>query len=127
MDVGSGEDKPGCQDKVTAHLLRTHKVVHSVIAVVLWPYWTDFVLAWEEPLSLPTDQKVCAHPHHKKWREKFLNKLKASGLLLEQASKTNAPKGNKTHTRFEQPGPTTLSCDPVQLPTGQHSLTPVTP
>ncbi|XP_036943144.1 anoctamin-7 [Acanthopagrus latus] len=44
----------------------------------------DFVLVWEEPLSSREEENTGVNPAHRKWREKFLKKLKLSGLLLEQ-------------------------------------------
>ncbi|XP_073346623.1 anoctamin-7 isoform X2 [Pagrus major] len=44
----------------------------------------DFVLVWEEPLSSQNEENTGVNPAHRKWREKFLKKLKVSGLLLEQ-------------------------------------------
>ncbi|XP_068173169.1 anoctamin-7 isoform X2 [Antennarius striatus] len=44
----------------------------------------DFVLAWEEPLTLSTDQCENVNPNHRKWRDKFLRKLQYFGLLMEQ-------------------------------------------
>ncbi|XP_074536453.1 anoctamin-7 [Halichoeres trimaculatus] len=44
----------------------------------------DFVLVWEEPLSLQEEAGTGAAQDHRKWREKFLNKLKQSGLQQEQ-------------------------------------------
>ncbi|XP_070761810.1 anoctamin-7 [Enoplosus armatus] len=44
----------------------------------------DFVLVWEEPLSSQEEESTGVNPVHRKWREKFLNKLKCSGLLQEQ-------------------------------------------
>uniref|UniRef100_UPI0037E9C662 anoctamin-7 n=1 Tax=Semicossyphus pulcher TaxID=241346 RepID=UPI0037E9C662 len=44
----------------------------------------DFVLVWEEPRSLQDEEGTGVSQDQRKWREKFLNKLKQSGLLLEQ-------------------------------------------
>ncbi|XP_062274505.1 anoctamin-7 [Scomber scombrus] len=41
----------------------------------------DFVLVWEEPQE---EEKTADRLEHRKWREEFLNKLKRSGLLMEQ-------------------------------------------
>ncbi|XP_076590531.1 anoctamin-7 [Chaetodon auriga] len=44
----------------------------------------DFVLVWEEPLSSHVEESAGVNPVHRKQREKFLKKLRSSGLLLEQ-------------------------------------------
>ncbi|XP_074497037.1 anoctamin-7 isoform X1 [Sebastes fasciatus] len=45
----------------------------------------DFVLTWEEPLSSQVVVEVQGvSPAHRKWRKKFLNRLRHSGLLQEQ-------------------------------------------
>ncbi|XP_026176724.1 anoctamin-7 [Mastacembelus armatus] len=44
----------------------------------------DFVLVWEEPYSLHKEESTGVNPTHLKWREEFLNRLRNSGLLLEQ-------------------------------------------
>ncbi|XP_020513581.2 anoctamin-7 [Labrus bergylta] len=44
----------------------------------------DFVLVWEEPMCLQDEEISGVSQDRRKWREKFLNKLKHSGLLLEQ-------------------------------------------
>lgn len=53
------------------------------------------MLVWEEPLSSQNEENAGVNPAHRKWREKFLKKLKLSGLLLEQVSKTNTPEENR--------------------------------
>lgn len=70
-------------------------VIISMIVWFLCSYWTDFVLVWEEPLSSQNEENTGVNPAHRKWREKFLKKLKLSGLLLEQVSKTNTPEENR--------------------------------
>ncbi|KAK5904161.1 hypothetical protein CesoFtcFv8_005752 [Champsocephalus esox] len=42
----------------------------------------DFVLVWEEPLSLQVEEG--SSPAHREWRQVFLQKLRKSGLLQEQ-------------------------------------------
>ncbi|KAK1900613.1 Anoctamin-7 [Dissostichus eleginoides] len=42
----------------------------------------DFVLVWEEPLSLQVEEG--SSPAHREWRQVFLQKLRNSGLLQEQ-------------------------------------------
>ncbi|KAM9358744.1 anoctamin-7 [Symphorus nematophorus] len=44
----------------------------------------DFVLVWEEPLSSQKEESGDDSPAPRKQREKFLNKLKHCGLLLEK-------------------------------------------
>ncbi|XP_031159665.1 anoctamin-7 isoform X3 [Sander lucioperca] len=44
----------------------------------------DFVLVWEEPINSQKEESTGVSPAHRKWREVFLNKLRVSGLLLEQ-------------------------------------------
>ncbi|XP_041796880.1 anoctamin-7 [Chelmon rostratus] len=44
----------------------------------------DFVLVWEEPLNSQKEEGAGVNPTHRKQREKFLKKLRSSGLLLEQ-------------------------------------------
>ncbi|CAJ1066342.1 anoctamin-7 [Xyrichtys novacula] len=43
----------------------------------------DFVLVWEEPRCSQNEESTGAGQDHRKWRQKFLNKLKQSGLLQE--------------------------------------------
>ncbi|XP_038549968.1 anoctamin-7 [Micropterus salmoides] len=43
----------------------------------------DFVLVWEEPRSSKEEESTGVSPTHRKWREKFLNQLRRTGLLLE--------------------------------------------
>lgn len=43
------------------------------------------MLAWEEPLHTDEEGEGVS-PAHKKWREKFLKKLRQSGLLQEKVS-----------------------------------------
>uniref|UniRef100_A0A8C2X472 Anoctamin n=1 Tax=Cyclopterus lumpus TaxID=8103 RepID=A0A8C2X472_CYCLU len=50
---------------------------------MLFSYWTDFVLVWEEPLSSQEEERKGLGLTHKKWRMAFLNKLRDSGLLQE--------------------------------------------
>lgn len=49
------------------------------------------MLVWEEPLTLQDEEGSGVAQDHRQWREKFLNKLKKSGLKHEQVSKTNTP------------------------------------
>ncbi|XP_057695968.1 anoctamin-7 [Corythoichthys intestinalis] len=56
----------------------------------------DFVLAWEEPHNPDVEQSKAVNPGHSKWRETFLNKLKYSGLLVEQRDVVQP----KTRIRF---------------------------
>lgn len=44
----------------------------------------DFVLVWEEPLDVQKEETNAESITHRKWRETFLNRLKQSGLLIEQ-------------------------------------------
>lgn len=43
------------------------------------------MLAWEEPLSTDEEGEGVS-PAHRKWREKFLKKLRQSGLLQEKVT-----------------------------------------
>uniref|UniRef100_A0A8C2Z1S2 Anoctamin n=1 Tax=Cyclopterus lumpus TaxID=8103 RepID=A0A8C2Z1S2_CYCLU len=51
---------------------------------MLFSYWTDFVLVWEEPLSSQEEERKGLGLTHKKWRMAFLNKLRDSGLCLQK-------------------------------------------
>lgn len=44
----------------------------------------DFVLVWDEPLIPQKEDSNTVSLAHKKWRQTFLNRLKHSGLLIEQ-------------------------------------------
>lgn len=44
----------------------------------------DFVLVWEESLETQKEESTTGNPTHRKWRETFMNRLKRSGILIEQ-------------------------------------------
>lgn len=60
-----------------------------LVVVILHSDWSDFVLVWEETQSSQKEsgQNISTL---RKWREEFLSKLRATGILVEQVSKTVA-------------------------------------
>ncbi|XP_077578199.1 anoctamin-7 isoform X2 [Stigmatopora nigra] len=56
----------------------------------------DFVLAWEEPHNPDAEQSKTLNSGHVKWRESFLDRLRRSGLLMEQRDLVQP----KTRIRF---------------------------
>uniref|UniRef100_A0A8C6TK48 Anoctamin n=1 Tax=Neogobius melanostomus TaxID=47308 RepID=A0A8C6TK48_9GOBI len=44
----------------------------------------NFVLVWEEPLGAPKEESSTGSVTHRKWRDTFMSRLQASGLLIEK-------------------------------------------